>query len=93
MSPVVGKPGEKAPLILDDSQCLYLHRFLNYENIRVRGLEISANHVKSVKDGFVYAKASALHKGKTTQLWQIRIENEFGELISMLKLTTISFYD
>ncbi len=67
--------------------------FLNYENIRVRGLEISANHVKSVKDGFVYAKASALHKGKTTQLWQIRIENEFGDLISMVKLTTISFYD
>ena len=67
--------------------------FLNYENIKIRGLEISANHVKSVEKGFVFAKASALHKGKTTQLWQIRIENEAGDLISMVKLTTLSFYD
>ena len=66
--------------------------FLDSENITVRGLEISANHVKSAKDGFVYAKAKALHKGKTTQLWQIRIENEIGELISLVKLTTITFY-
>ncbi len=65
---------------------------LDYENITIRGLEISANHVKSVKDGFVYAKASILHKGRTTQLWQIRIENEAKELVSLVKLTTISFY-
>ncbi len=66
--------------------------FLDYENVTIRGLEISANHVKSVKDGFVYAKASILHKGRTTQLWQIRIENEAEELVSLVKLTTISFY-
>ncbi len=67
--------------------------FLKEKNISVRGLEISANHVKSVKNGFVYAKASAIHKGRTTQLWQIRIENEAEELISMVKLTTIAFYN
>jgi len=66
--------------------------FMDYENITVRGLEISANHVKSVKDGFVYAKAKAIHKGRTTQLWQIRIENTQGDLISMVKLTTIALY-
>jgi len=66
--------------------------FLGQENSTIRGLEISANHIKSISDGFVYAKATALHRGKTTQLWQIRIENEAAELISLVKLTTITFY-
>ena len=66
--------------------------FLGNKDIMIRGLEISANHVKSVRDGYVYAKATALHKGRTTQLWQIRIENEEQELISLVKLTTITFY-
>ena len=66
--------------------------FLEKKDIMIRGLEISANHIKSIRDGFVYAKAKALHKGRTTQLWQIRIENEEEELISLVKLTTITFY-
>ena len=66
--------------------------FLGQENSTIRGLEISANHIKSIRDGFVYAKATALHRGKTTQLWQIKIENEAAELISLVKLTTITFY-
>jgi 1,4-dihydroxy-2-naphthoyl-CoA hydrolase len=66
--------------------------FMDNQDIMIRGLEISANHVKSIREGFVYAKATALHKGRTTQLWQIRIENEEEELISLVKLTTITFY-
>ena len=46
--------------------------FLNSEDIVIRGIEIAANHVKSIKDGFVYAKATILHKGQTTQLWHGR---------------------
>lgn len=64
--------------------------FLDSEDISIRGIEIAANHVKSIKDGFVYAKASILHKGRTTQLWQIRITNEADELISLVKLTTLT---
>lgn len=64
--------------------------FLNAENIVVRGIEIAANHVKSVREGFVYAHASILHKGRTTQLWQIKITNKEGDLVSLVKLTTIS---
>ncbi len=66
--------------------------FLGAKNVSLRGLEISANHVKSIKEGYVYATATALHKGRTTQLWQIRITNEANELISLVKLTTIAFY-
>src|SRR5690606_35447522 len=64
--------------------------FLNDENIMVRGIEIAANHVKSIREGYVYAKASILHKGRTTQLWQIPITDQEDQLISLVKLTTIS---
>lgn len=64
--------------------------FMDDKDISIRGIEISANHVKGIRDGFVYAKAKVIHKGRTIQLWQIRIENEGGELISLVKLTTIS---
>lgn len=64
--------------------------FLNSEEIVIRGIEIAANHVKSVRDGYVYAHASIIHKGRTTQLWQIKITNEKDELVSLVKLTTLS---
>lgn len=64
--------------------------FLNSKEVMVRGIEIAANHVKSIREGFVYARAKILHKGRTTQLWQIPITNEQNELISMIKLTTIT---
>lgn len=63
--------------------------FLNGQKVMVRGLEISANHVKSKKEGTVYAKASFIHKGRTTQIWNIDIVDEDDALISKAKLTTI----
>ena len=66
------------------------HIFLDEKEFFIRGIEISANHVKSISEGNVYAKATFLHKGRTTQLWNIRITNEEGELISVVKLTTIA---
>ena len=64
--------------------------FLQNENVSIRGIEIAANHVKSIRDGFVFAHATIVHKGRTTQLWQIRIENQDKELISLVKLTTLT---
>ena len=64
--------------------------FLDTKNFSIRGLEINANHVRSVKDGKVFAKASFIHKGRTTQVWQIEITNQKEQLISMCKLTTIA---
>ncbi|QWX85475.1 PaaI family thioesterase [Cellulophaga sp. HaHaR_3_176] len=64
--------------------------FLNAQEVTVRGIEISANHVKSISDGFVYAKAIILHKGRTTQLWDIKITDANDNLISICKLTTIA---
>lgn len=64
--------------------------FLDGQKFFVRGLEISANHVKSIREGFVFAKATIIHKGRTTQLWNIRITDAEDNLISLCKLTTIS---
>jgi len=64
--------------------------FMKGKEVSIRGIEISANHVKSVSEGYVYAKAKILHKGRTIQLWSIPIVNEKDELISMVKLTTIT---
>lgn len=64
--------------------------FLNSEEVFIRGIEIAANHVSSIRSGAVYATARFLHKGRTTQLWDIKITDESGKLISSCKLTTIS---
>ncbi|WP_296384567.1 hotdog fold thioesterase [Winogradskyella sp.] len=66
------------------------HFFTNLDKYFVRGIEITANHLKSVTEGFVYAKATFLHKGRTTQLLDIRVTDEAGNLISICRLSTIS---
>lgn len=66
------------------------HIFLNLEEVSVRGIEISANHLKSVTEGFVYAKSMFIHKGRTTQLQEIRITDDHDNLVSLCKLTTIA---
>lgn len=66
------------------------HIFLDVTNKFVRGIEITANHLKSVTEGYVYAKATFLHKGSTTQLLDIRVTDEDDNLISICRLSTIS---
>ncbi len=63
--------------------------FLDHEKQEVRGLEINANHVRSVREGIVKATARILHKGRTTVLWEIKIEDEKDRLVSICKLTCI----
>ena len=62
---------------------------INRETHMVRGIDISANHLKSIKEGFVTATAIPLHKGRTTHLWEIRIVDEDQNLISLCKLSTM----
>ena len=51
------------------------------------GLEINANHLRSVNGGFVLGTASPLHIGSKTQVWEIKIENESGQLTCVSRLT------
>lgn len=65
------------------------HFFINSKEQEVRGIEISANHLKSIREGFVFGTAKLIHKGRTIHLWEIKITNEQGELISLCKLSNI----
>ncbi|MBW3130077.1 hotdog fold thioesterase [Hymenobacter profundi] len=53
------------------------------------GLEINANHIKGVRDGYVVGRATAVHVGRTTQVWEIRITHEeTGALVCISRITT-----
>lgn len=51
------------------------------------GLEINANHIKSVRDGFVYGVTRPIHVGKKTHVWEIKITNEAKELVCLSRIT------
>lgn len=53
----------------------------------VVGIEINANHLKGVREGLVTGTARALHLGRSTQVWEIRIEDESGQLVCISRLT------
>jgi uncharacterized protein (TIGR00369 family) len=53
----------------------------------VRGSQLSANHLKSAKNGFVSGEAKIIHQGKNTHVWNIDIKNQNDELISTCRLT------
>jgi uncharacterized protein (TIGR00369 family) len=53
----------------------------------VVGLEINANHLRAVREGTVTGTAKAVHVGRNTQVWEIRIENEAGQLVCISRLT------
>jgi 1,4-dihydroxy-2-naphthoyl-CoA hydrolase len=51
------------------------------------GLDINTNHIRSIREGFVYGKAQPFHLGKTTHVWGIEIRNAHHTLISVTRLT------
>ena len=64
--------------------------FKQTENLLVRGIEISANHLKSIREGDVFATAKPVHLGRTTQHWEIKVTDQESALISVGKLLTIT---
>ncbi|WP_338407774.1 PaaI family thioesterase [uncultured Flavobacterium sp.] len=63
--------------------------FVNSELSEIRGIEISANHLKAKREGIVYGTARIIHKGRSIHLWEIRITDENDALISVCKLTNM----
>ena len=95
VSPIVHQPdgvlhGGATAALAESTGSFASHIFTDLDKFFVRGLEITVNHVKSVKDGFVYARATFLHKGRTTQLLDIRVTDEADNLISICRLSTIT---
>ena len=57
------------------------------EGHRAVGLEINANHLKGTSSGWVTGTARPLHRGRSTQVWQIELRNDAGELTCMSRIT------
>jgi 1,4-dihydroxy-2-naphthoyl-CoA hydrolase len=54
---------------------------------RAVGLEINANHIRSVSSGWVYGKCTPIHIGRSTHVWDIRITDEQDRLVCVSRLT------
>lgn len=63
--------------------------FVDGKTHEVRGIEISANHLKAKREGLVTATANIIHRGRMLHLWEIRITDEAGKLICLCKLSNI----
>ncbi len=64
--------------------------FVDRSKYTIRGLELNANHIKSVASGYVFATAKPIHKGRTTQLWEVKVKDENDNLISLAKMSSIA---
>ena len=57
------------------------------EKYDVYGLQVSGNHISTVSEGFLLAKAELIHKGRTTHIWDVKIRSDKNLLISVARVT------
>ena len=60
---------------------------IDHKNEIVIGIEINANHLIAVQEGWVYGKASPIKIGKRIQVWEIQITNEANQRVCISRLT------
>ncbi len=65
------------------------YNLVDLTKYNVVGMQINANHIGSVSSGFVYAKATLVHKGTKTHVWDITITDETGRKISVSRITNM----
>ena len=61
--------------------------FSNPDGYRAVGLDINANHIRSTTSGWVTGVARPVHLGRSTQVWQIDMHNDAGELTCVSRIT------
>lgn len=60
---------------------------INHKTHYPVGVEINANHLKGVREGHVHAKATIVHAGRTSHVWDIRISDDRERLVCISRLT------
>ncbi|SUM32266.1 ComA2 family protein [Staphylococcus gallinarum] len=77
-----------ANLALGETACsIGAAHIIDTEKFIPLGLEMNANHISSTTEGTVYATATIVHEGKTTQVWNIEIKDDVDRLISIMRGT------
>jgi uncharacterized protein (TIGR00369 family) len=61
--------------------------FVDIEKFNVFGMNVSASHISSVREGWVIATAKIVHQGRKTHVWDVEIKDEAGKLISVARVT------
>jgi len=65
------------------------HSFIDDSQFQSVGIEINANHIRSVREGHIYGICTPLHLGSTTHVWDIRITSDEGKLVCICRLTVV----
>ncbi len=60
---------------------------VNPAEFMVLGVEINGSHVATTKENEVFGIGTIVHQGKTSHVWNIRIEDKTGKLISICRIT------
>lgn len=55
----------------------------------VTGIEINANHIRGMRTGTLHAKATIVHCGKSTHVWNVEMKNDEGKLVCLARLTVL----
>tara|TARA_B110000090_G_scaffold98866_1_gene111288 strand:+ start:223 stop:657 length:435 start_codon:yes stop_codon:yes gene_type:complete len=63
--------------------------FIDSDSQFINGIQLSINHIKSMRHGVVFATAKNIHKGRSTHLWEVIITDENKQLIAIAKMTNI----
>ena len=53
----------------------------------VFGLQVTGNHISSIREGWVIARATIIHQGRTSHVWDVEIRDTDGKLISVARVT------
>jgi 1,4-dihydroxy-2-naphthoyl-CoA hydrolase len=57
------------------------------EKYDVLGLQVTGNHLSTVSEGTLFARADIIHRGKSTHVWDVKIKSDTGKLISVTRVT------
>lgn len=79
--------GGASVLLAESLGSIASYMVLDRGKFRAVGLEINANHLRMVKEGYVSGKAIAVHIGKKTHVWSIEISDKDGKLACISRLT------
>lgn len=93
--PVDGRTHQPAGILHGGASCVLAETLgsmassllLNLNEFVPVGLEINANHIRSVQSGEVIGRAEPIHIGRTTHIWEIRIRNQEEKLVCISRLT------
>jgi uncharacterized protein (TIGR00369 family) len=61
--------------------------YVDLKQYNIFGMSVSANHISSVRNGWVTATATIIHKGKSTHVWNVEVKDTMGKLISVARVT------